>query len=348
MERRSFIRTAAAAAVAASGAAPGAQAQSQAPATATGPVPGQTVQERGGMKYRMLGRTGEVVSMVGMGGFHLAKNKQTTPAEATRLVHAAIGAGISFFDNCWDYNGGESEVRLGNALAGGYRQRIFLMTKMDGRSSAGWTRQFEESLRRLRTDHVDLVQFHEIIRMEDPDRVFAPGGALEAALQARQAGKLRFIGFTGHKSPAIHRRMFEVADAHGFHFDTVQMPLNVMDAHYDSFEQAVLPIANQRGTGVLGMKTFGDTFIVDSKVMPPIDMLHYSMSLPTSLQVCGIDNQAVLDQTLEAVRTFQPLDAVQRAAILARSAAAAADGRTERYKTTDHFDGTVHNPQWLA
>ena len=201
---------------------------------------------------------------------------------------------------------------------------------------------------RLQTDHVDLLQFHEIIRMDDPERVFAAGGALEAVLRAREQGKLRYIGFTGHKSPAIHKHMFDVADAHGFHFDTVQMPLNVMDAHYDSFEQGVLPVALAHGTAVMGMKAFGDTFIVDSKSMSPLDMLQYPMSLPVSIQITGIDSMPVLAQALEAVRTFQPFTAQKRADLLAKTVDLAKGGKTERYKISTHFDGTVHNPQWLG
>ena len=285
---------------------------------------------------------------MGLGGFHLAKPGGPSSDEAVRIVHAALEAGINFCDNCWDYNEGESEVRLGRALAGGYRNRTFLMTKIDGRSAAAAMSQIDESLRRLQTDHLDLLQFHEIIRMDDPERVFAAGGALEAVLRAREQGKLRYIGFTGHKSPAIHNHMFAVAAQRQFHFDTVQMPLNVMDAHFDSFEQGVLPTALGHGTGVLGMKTFGDPFILQSGVATPIEMLHYSMSLPVSLQVCGIDSIKILDQALEAVRTYAPLSAEQRAALLARTADVAKDGKTERYKVSHHFDGTVQHPHWLG
>ncbi len=313
----------------------------------TGPVTSK-IAEHPDMKYRPLGRSGERVSLIGLGGFHLAKPGGPSADEATRIVHTALDAGITFCDNCWDYNGGESEVRLGRALAGGWRDRTLLMTKIDGRTAAAATSQIDESLKRLQTDHIDLLQFHEIIRMDDPERVFAAGGALEAALRAREQGKIRYIGFTGHKSPAIHRHMFEVADGHGFHFDTVQMPLNVMDAHFDSFEQGVLPLATARGTGVLGMKTFGDPFILDSKAASPLEMLHYPMSLPVSLQVCGIDSLPILQQALIAVRSFQPFTPEQRAALLAKTEAVARDGKTERYKVSNHFDGTVHNPQWLG
>ncbi len=228
------------------------------------------------------------------------------------------------------------------------KYRPFGNTKIDGRTEKAAQQQIDESLKRLKTDHLDLLQFHEIIRPEDPETVFAPGAALSVALRAREQGKLRYIGFTGHKSPAIHAHMFEVADAHGFHFDSVQMPLNVMDAHYDSFEQRVLPIALARHTAVFGMKTFGDAFILESQVLTPSDLLAYSLSLPTTLQVLGIDTPAVLKQSLDAVASYQPLTPARRAEILAKSAARAADGSTERYKVSHHFDGTIQNPEWLG
>ncbi len=350
MERRSFIK-ATALGVAAAAAAKVAHAQVETSqggvVRATGPVTSR-IAEHPDMKYRPLGRTGERVSLVGMGGYHLAKPGGATNAEATRLVHAGIEAGINFCDNCWDYNGGESEVRLGRALTQGWRNRVFLMTKIDGRTAKAAMSQIEQSLTRLQTDHVDLLQFHEIIRMDDPERVFAQGGALEAVLKAREQGKLRYIGFTGHKSPAIHKHMFDVADQHDFHFDTVQMPLNVMDAHFDSFEQGVLPVALAHGTAVMGMKAFGDPFILDTKAVSPIEMLHYPMSLPIALQITGIDKMEILHQALEAVRTFKPFTPEQRASILDRTAELAKDGHTEKYKISHQFDGTVHNPQWLG
>jgi aryl-alcohol dehydrogenase-like predicted oxidoreductase len=301
------------------------------------------------MQYRSLGHTGEAVSLVGLGGFHLAKPGGMTNDEAIRVVHAGLDAGINFCDNCWDYNGGESEVRLGRALSQyGYRDKTFLMTKIDGRTAAAAKAQLETSLTRLQTDHIDLLQFHEIIRPDDPARVFAAGGALEAVLRAREQGKIRYIGFTGHKSPAIHASMFEMADRHGFHFDTVQMPLNIMDAHYDSFEKTVVPMAVARGTGILGMKAFGDPYIVQTGLMPPIQMLQYPMSLPISIQITGIDSMDILHQALEAVRTYRPLSQEMREALLARSAEIGRTGKTELYKTSLHFDGTNKNPHWLT
>ncbi len=349
MERREFMAAGlgAAAAVVAGAAQAQVQTLQGGDMKPIGPVTAKLAQNPD-MKYRPLGATGEILSLIGCGGFHLAKPGGATSDEAIEIVHAAIGAGVTFFDNSWDYNGGESEKRLGRALAGGYRDRVFLMTKIDGRTAKAFDEQLNESLARLQTDHLDLVQFHEIIRMDDPERVFAPGGAMEAALRAREQGKVRYIGFTGHKSPAIHKHMFEVADQHSFHFDTVQMPLNVMDAHYDSFEQGVLPVAIAHGTAVLGMKTFGDPFIYDAKVATPMEMLHYPMSLPITLQVCGIDKMSILQQSLDAVRSYQPLTPEQRADILAKTAAVAADGHTERYKVSHHFDSTIQHPQWLG
>ncbi len=341
MERRDLIKATAAGLAAASlTSAHAAESQS--------PVVTSRIPQNPGMRYRALGRTGEQVSLVGLGGFHLAKPGGMTNDEAIRVVQAGIESGINFCDNCWDYNGGESEVRLGRALRSGWRDRVLLMTKLDGRTAHAAAGQLETSLTRLGTDHIDLVQFHEVIRMDDPERIFAPGGALEALLRAREQGKLRYIGFTGHKSPLIHKHMFEVADRHGFHFDTVQMPLNIMDAHYDSFEKTVVPMAVARGTGILGMKAFGDNFILKSNVMSPVEMLQYPMNLPISIQITGIDSMAILQQALTAVRTFKPLTDEERNALLARSEQLALTGTTERYKTSHHFDGTFQNPQWLT
>ena len=348
MDRRDFIRTVAAAAAAGTLPLEARAAIDDHVQPRPGSVTAKIAQHPD-MKYRALGTTGEAVSLVGMGGFHLAKPGGMNNDEAIRVVHAGLDAGINFCDNCWDYNGGESELRLGRALAlGGYRSKIFLMTKIDGRTAEAAAGQIETSLRRLQTDHLDLLQFHEIIRPDDPGRVFAPGGALEAVLRARAQGKVRYIGFTGHKSPAIHASMFETADRHGFRFDTVQMPLNVMDAHYDSFERTVVPMAVARGTGIIGMKAFGDNFILKSRVVAPVQMLQYPMSLPISIQVTGIDGLPILAQALDAVRTYVAPTPEQRAALLARSAAVAMTGHTELYKTTEHFDGTNHNPQWLT
>jgi aryl-alcohol dehydrogenase-like predicted oxidoreductase len=301
---------------------------------------------KNGIPYRELGGTGEKVSLVGIGGYHLGK--QVDPNESISIIRKALDEGINFLDNCWDYNGGESEIRMGQALRDGYRDKAFLMTKIDGRTKSSAASQIDESLRRLQTDHIDLLQFHEVIRDTDPDRVFSAGGALEAALEAKKAGKIRFIGFTGHKSPEIHLRMLATAAEHHFSFDTVQMPLNVMDAHYDSFEQKVLPVLVKANVGVLGMKPMGDHFILDSKTATPVECLHYAMNLPTSVVITGCDSMPILDQALKAARTFKPLSESQVAAFLAKTAAAAQAGKFELYKTSHHFDGTFANPQWLG
>ncbi|HZU44814.1 MAG TPA: aldo/keto reductase [Terriglobales bacterium] len=301
---------------------------------------------QGDMLYRTLGRTGEKVSAIGMGGFHIGHVKDEQ--SSVKLVRAAIDRGITFMDNSWDYNDGRSEEWMGKALRDGYRQKVFLMTKFDGRTKQSAAQQIEESLKRLQTDHLDLIQVHEVIRMEDPDRVFAPGGAVEAVLEMKKAGKVRFIGFTGHKDPRIHLHMLEVAQKHNFHYDTVQMPLNVMDAHFRSFAHQVVPVALKQGIGVLGMKSMGDPFILESKTVTPIECLHYALNLPTSVVITGIDKPEILDQAFEAARTFKPMSEQQVAALIAKTTQAAETGKYELFKTSDHFDSTAHNPQWLG
>jgi predicted aldo/keto reductase-like oxidoreductase len=295
--------------------------------------------------YRPLGRTAEKVSLIGLGGYHLGS--QSDPQESIRIIRTAIDEGINFLDNCWDYNGGQSEIRMGKALRDGYRQKAFLMTKIDGRTKTAAAAQIDESLRRLQTDRIDLLQFHEVIRDTDPDRIFAEG-AMEVVQEARKAGKVRFIGFTGHKSPDIHLKMLATASKHGFKFDAVQMPLNVMDAHFDSFEKKVLPILTRDGIGVLGMKSMGDHFILGSKTVTAVECLHYAMNLPTSVVITGCDSLPILQQALQAARSFQPMDSSQVAALLAKTAKAAEAGQFELYKTSHHFDGTFANPQWLG
>jgi len=301
---------------------------------------------KNGIPYRQLGRTGEKVSLVGMGGYHLGK--QADPNESITIIRKALDEGINFLDNCWDYNDGESEIRMGKALRDGYRDKAFLMTKIDGRTKSSAVSQIDDSLRRLQTDHIDLLQFHEVIRDTDPDRIFAKGGALEAVVEAKRDGKIRFIGFTGHKSPEIHLKMLATAARHHFSFDTVQMPLNVMDAHFDSFEKKVLPMLVRDDVGVLGMKPMGDHFILDSKTATPVECLHYAMNLPTSVVITGCDSLPILDQALQAARSFKPLTESQRATVLAKTAAAAQAGKYELYKTSHHFDGTFANPHWLG
>ena len=337
MDRRDFLKTAT---VAGAGSVAFAGAQSAQSSAAT------RRPESPNMIYRELGRTGERVSAIGMGGYHIGK--QQDPNESIGLIRAAIDRGITFMDNCWDYNGGISEVRMGQALRDGYRLKVFLMTKIDGRDKNTAARQIEQSLGRLQTDVIDLLQFHEVIRLDDPDVIFAPGGAIEAVQEAKQAGKIRYIGFTGHKDPSVHLRMFATADKHGFHFDTVQMPINVMDAHFRSFLNGVAPVAQEHGTAILAMKTFGDPYILQSKTVTPMEALHFGLISPASVVITGIDSPAILDQAFEAVQSFRPMDQQQVAAILAKTKEAAMTGKFELFKTSSHYDGTIRNPSWLG
>lgn len=299
------------------------------------------------IQHRILGSTGERVSAIGIGGWHLGL---PTVGEETaiRIVRHAIDSGINFLDNSWDYNGGASEMRMGKALRDGYRDKVFLMTKIDGRSKHEATRQLEESLRRLQTDHIDLVQHHEVIRFEDPHRIFDAEGANAALIDARTQGKIRYIGFTGHKDPRIHLHMLEVAKEHGFTFDTVQMPLNVMDAHYRSFGKLVLPELVRRKIGVLGMKSMANGIIFKSGKVTAVECLRYALSLPTSVVITGCDSMKVLEQALEVGRTFRPMSAAQVKTLLAKTKAAARDGEFEPFKTSSIFDSTATNPDWLG
>jgi aryl-alcohol dehydrogenase-like predicted oxidoreductase len=299
------------------------------------------------IQMRTLGRTGVQVSAIGLGGWHLSLPR-VGRALALRIVHAACDRGITFFDNSWDYNDGESERRMGEALSDGRRQRVFLMTKIDGRTRVEAGRQLDESLRRLRTDCVDLVQHHEVLRFEDPHRIFDEDGAHRALIDARQAGKLRFIGFTGHKDPHVHLHTLDVARDHGFTFDTVQMPLNVMDAHYRSFGRMVLPRLVDEGIGVLGMKPLANGGILRSKTVTALECLRYALTLPTSVVITGIDAMEILEQACELGRTFEPMTETEQAALLARTATAAQHGEFELFKTSSIFDGTAQHPEWLG
>jgi predicted aldo/keto reductase-like oxidoreductase len=300
---------------------------------------------KNGIPYRTLGNTGENVSCIGLGGYHLGS--QSDEQESIRIIRTALDEGINFLDNCWDYNGGASEVRMGKALRDGYRKKAFLMTKIDARTRQGAARQIDESLRRLQTDSIDLLQFHEVIRDTDPELIFAAKGGMEAVVEAKQKGKIRYIGFTGHKSPDIHLKMLNAAFAHNFTLNTVQMPLNLMDAHYESFEKKVLPVLVKHNIGVLGMKPMGDGLILKSKTAEPIECLQYALTLPTSVVITGCDSLPILQQALKVARTFKPLNGEQIAALLARTAPVAQKGEWELYKTSHNFDGTYQNPQWL-
>jgi predicted aldo/keto reductase-like oxidoreductase len=299
------------------------------------------------MMYRELGATGEKVSAIGVGGWHLGL-KHVDEQLSLRIVRSAVDRGITFMDNSWDYNKGVSETRMGKALRDGYRERVFLMTKIDGRSKKEAARQLDESLKRLQVEMIDLVQHHEILRYEDPHRIFDSEGANAVLLEARQAGKIRYIGFTGHKDPHVHLYMLEVAEKHGFKFDTVQMPLSVMDAHFRSFEKLVLPELVKRNIGVLGMKSMANGILLRSQTASPIECLHYALHLPTSVVITGIDSMELLDQACEAISTFQPLSDPAVRALLAKTATAAANGEFEPFKTTSIFDATAQNPDWLG
>jgi aryl-alcohol dehydrogenase-like predicted oxidoreductase len=336
MKRRQFLHSATAAAATAS--------------LAAGPLTSGA--EQGGkqptseLPMRTLGRTGEKISCLGLGGFHIGVQKD--PAESVRIIRAAIDGGITFLDNCWDYNDGQSEIRMGKALRDGYRQRVFLMTKFDGRTKKLAARQIDESLKRLQTDRIDLMQYHEVIRLEDPDRFFAEGGPIDALNEAVQAGKVRYVGFTGHKDPLVHLRMLSMARERGYRFDAVQMPLNVMDAHFRSFGKEVLPLLVREQIGVLGMKPLGSGDILKSGVVEPVECLHYAMNLPTSTVITGMDSMEILEQGLNAARSFKALTDEQVAALLARTEKLAATGDFEKFKTGAQFDATARNPDWIG
>ncbi|HEY1582842.1 MAG TPA: aldo/keto reductase [Chthoniobacterales bacterium] len=297
--------------------------------------------------YRDLGRTGERVSCLGVGGWHLAL-PDVEEKLAIRIVRTAVDRGINFMDNSWDYNEGESERRLGRALRDGYREKVFVMTKIDGRTKKEAARQIEESLQRLQVDCIDLVQHHEVIRFDDAHRVFDPEGANAALLEARDAGKLRFIGFTGHKDPQVHLHMLSVARENGFRFDTVQMPINLMDAHYRSFGRLVVPELVRDGIGVLGMKSIGNGIILKSKTVTAVECLRFALNEPTSVVITGIDSMEILDQACAVARDFEPMSTQERDALLAKTKEAAAKGEYELFKTRSIFDSTAQNPQWLG
>jgi uncharacterized protein len=300
---------------------------------------------RSGIPYRTLGNTGEKVSCIGLGGYHIGM--QNDEQESIRIIRTALDQGINFLDNCWDYNAGNSEIRMGKALRDGYRQKAFLMTKIDSHTKQGAAKQIDESLRRLQTDHIDLLQFHEVIRPTDPEAIFGPSGGMEAALAAKQHGKIRYIGFTGHKSPEIHLKMLNTGFTRNFTFNSVQMPLNVMDVHYDSFQKLILPVLVAHNIGVLGMKPMGNGLILETKTVSSLECLQYALNLPTSVVITGCDTLPILQQALQVARTFHPLTQEQVAVLLAKTERVAQGGEHELYKTAHTFDGTIQNPQWL-
>jgi aryl-alcohol dehydrogenase-like predicted oxidoreductase len=310
-----------------------AQALAQAPAAPSAAV--------GDIPQRALGKTGVKVSALCFGGAHWGR--MDSDAEAIRVLHEAIGAGVTFLDNAWEYNGGRSEELMGQALQG-RRQKVFLMTKVcsHGRDKRVALQQLDESLRRLKTDYLDLWQIHEVVYDDDPDRHFMPGGAVDALLEAKRQGKVRFVGFTGHKHPKIHLKML----AHDFPFDTCQMPLNVFDGTYRSFEQDVLPVLNQRGIAPLAMKSLsGNADPIKKGIVTVEEALRYVLSLPVASVVSGIDSRDVLRQNLDIVRRFTPMTSAESHALRARVAPYAQDGRFELFKSTNRYDGRIGREQ---
>jgi predicted aldo/keto reductase-like oxidoreductase len=301
----------------------------------------------GEMPTRILGKTGERVSAIGLGGSHIGKDSLTR-REAVGIIRSALDRGLNFMDYSWDYNDGESEIRLGKALRDGYRDKAFVMTNVDGRTKKEAARQINQSLKRLGVDHVDLLQHHEIIRFDDADRIFAEDGEKQAFLEAKKAGKIRHIGFTGHKDPHVHLYMLDKAKERGFRFDTVQMPLSMVDAQFRSFQVSVLPVLIKEKIGVLGMKSMGSGVLLKSNVVTPIECLHYALSLPTSVVITGIDSVEILEQAFYAASTYKSMTRQQTAELLARTAKIAAHGEYELFKTSTHFDSTAQNPKWLG
>jgi uncharacterized protein len=349
MERRDFLKQAAAAAALAGlkNAAGQTVGLSSGLTGAAAQTPLPIVASVNGIGRRKLGRANVEVSIIGIGGYHLGQSS-VSEQDAIRIVRTGLDSGINFLDNCWDYNGGVSEERMGKALQDGYRQKAFLMTKIDGRTGTSARQQIEQSLTRLKTDHIDLLQIHEVIRPTDPEQAFQPGNVVDVLQQARKDGKIRYIGFTGHKSPEIHLHMIETADKHGFTFDSVQMPVNALDEHYDSFTQKVIPVAQKHGMAILGMKPLANGAILKTNTVSAPEGLHYAMSVPVTLTITGCESMANLEQALGVARNFKPLDTQQKLAILQKTAPVSGDGKFEAYKSSHIYDGTYNNPQWLG
>src|SRR5258708_24698387 len=306
----------------------------------------QSQTRSGDMIYRQLGKTGERVSAIGLGGSHIGRPREEQ--DDIKIIRTAIDRGITFMDNCWDYADGKCEVWMGKALRDGYRQKVFLMTKFDGRTKASTAKQIDESLQRLQTDVIDLMQYHENIRMEDPDRFFAPDGPLEALLEAKKAGKIRYIGFTGHKDPAVHLRMLELAAQNKFHFDAAQMPLNILDASFRSFANQVVPKLVEQGIAVLGMKPMASATIPQNGIATAVECLQYALSLPTSVVINGCDSLERVDQAFKVTSSFKPLSRQELTGLIARTREAALSGKFELFKTTARFDGTARRPEWMG
>ncbi len=349
MERRNFVKQAAAvAAITGLDSTMARRALADSALTgAAAEVPAALVRSVDGIGRRKLGRADAEVSIIGVGGYHLGLGG-VTEQEAIEIVRSALDRGVNFLDNCWDYNGGASEERMGKALEGGYRQKAFLMSKIDGRTGQAARQQLEESLRRLKTDHLDLIQIHEVIRMTDPEQAFQPGNVIDVLQQARESGKVRFIGFTGHKSPDIHLHMIATADKNHFRFDSVQMPVNALDEHFNSFGQRVIPEARKRGMAIIGMKPLSNGAILKTNTVTAPEALHYAMSVPVTVTITGCQSMANLEQALGVAKNFQPLSVQQKLAILEKTAPVSEAGKFEAYKSSHIYDGTYNNPQWLG
>jgi uncharacterized protein len=349
MERRNFLKqAAAAAALAGLQSAAGQKARLNSSLTGVAAqTPQPIVTTMKGIGRRKLGRANAEVSIIGIGGYHLGL-PNVTERDAIRIIQTGLDQGINFLDNCWDYNAGVSEERMGKALQGGYREKAFLMTKIDGRTGAAARQQLEQSMTRLKTAHIDLVQIHEVIRMSDPEQAFRPGNVIDVLQQARKEGRIRFIGFTGHKSPDMHLHMIETADKHGFTFDTVQMPVNALDEHYDSFAHKVIPVAQKHGIAILGMKPLSNGAILKTNTVSAVEALHYAMSVPVTITITGCESLVNLEQALGVARNFKPMSEHQKLAVLQKTAPFSDAGRLEAYKSSHIYDGTINNPQWLG
>jgi uncharacterized protein len=298
-------------------------------------------QNAAGIPLRPLGRTGQSVTMICLGGYH--SSVHANEQDSIRLIQRAVDEGITFLDNAWDYHNGGAEERMGKAISqGNRREKVFLMTKCCGRTAKDAQSHLEDSLRRLRTDHLDLWQFHEIVYDNDPDWIFADGGAIEYALKAKEEGKIRFLGFTGHKDPSIHLKMLDKP----YPWATVQMPLNVMDSQFRSFQHRVLPVLNQRGIAPIAMKSLGGNGKIVSEANVAIEeALRYVLSLPIATLVSGIDSEKVLEQNLKIVRDFKPMTTDEMAAIENKVRPYAGDGRFELFKSSKMYDGPYHRKQ---
>ncbi len=285
----------------------------------------ETIERVNGIPVRTLGKTGVKVTVLGIGGYHIGKLSDRR--EGIGIIRTAVDEGVNFLDNAWCYNRGRSEETMGDALQDGYREKVFLMTKNHGRDKLTFQRQLDDSLRRFQTDHIDLLQFHEIIHEGEPEQIFTQG-VIEEAIEAREAGKIRFIGFTGHRWPHLLQEML----AKDFSWDTIQFPTNLLDAHFRSFTKQILPVARKRGIGIIGMKSLAGGQMLKTEISPE-EAITYALSLPIDTLVSGMDSLEVLAQNLKIVRSWRPLSEDKRNTLLEKIAPIASDGHLEWYKT---------------